>query len=79
MDLSFSVQALGCHHLASNDLTPGVHQFPAELDRAIATAKLASRGITIDHLTEDQTDTLSEILDADTFHSWGNDTEGAGS
>ena len=72
MDLSFSVQALGCHHLASNDLEPGVHQFPAELDRAIAIAKLASRGIVIDHLDEDQTDTLSEILDADTFHSWGN-------
>jgi len=72
MDLSFSVQALGCHYLATNNLAPGIHQFPAELDRAIATAKLASRGITLDQLSEDQTDTLSEILDADTFHSWGN-------
>ncbi len=72
MDLSFSVQALGCHHLASNDLEPGIHRFPDHLDRAIATAKLASRGITIDHLDDDQTDTLTEILEADTFHSWGN-------
>lgn len=71
MDLSFSVQALGCHHLASNDLAPGVHQFPAELDRAIAIAKLASRGISLDLLDVDQTDTLSEILDKDTFQSWG--------
>jgi len=71
MDLSFSVQALGCHHLASNDLEPGIHRFPAALDEEIARAKLASRGITLDHLEEDQTDTLSEILDADTFHSWG--------
>lgn len=71
MDLSFSVQALGCHYLASNNLTPGIHQFPAALDRAIATAKLASRGIKLDQLTEDQTDTLTDILEADTFQSWG--------
>lgn len=71
MDLSFSVQALGCHYLASQDLSPGVHPFPKELDHAIATAKLASRGITIDAVDDDQTDTLSEILDADTFASWG--------
>ena len=70
MDLSFSVQALGCHHLASTDLPPGVHPFPADLDRAIALAKLASRGLTIEKLADDQSDTLSEILDADTFHSW---------
>ncbi len=71
MDLSFSVQALGCHYLASTDLEPGVHAFPPELDRAIASAKLASRGITIEKLGDDQSDTLSEILDADTFESWG--------
>ena len=71
MDLSFSVQALGCHHLATTDLAPGVHAFPAHLDREIASAKLASRGITLDHVDDDQTDTLSAILDADTFHSWG--------
>lgn len=76
MDLSFSVQALACHHLASENLGPGVHRFPAELDGAIARAKLASRGITIDHLGDDQTDTLSEILEADTFHSWGTPPEG---
>lgn len=63
MDLSFSVQALGCHYLASHDLPAGVHRFPAELDEQIARAKLASRGIHLDSLGDDQTDTLSEILD----------------
>lgn len=48
MDLSFSVQALACHHLVNSDLPPGLHRFPAELDRAIAVAKLASRNITLD-------------------------------
>lgn len=34
MDLSFSVQALACHLLASQDLAPGLHPFPDELDRS---------------------------------------------
>ncbi|HET7847015.1 MAG TPA: adenosylhomocysteinase [Acidimicrobiia bacterium] len=71
MDLSFSVQALGCHLLASSDLPPGVHDFPKSLDEAIATAKLASQGIRLDVLDEEQTDTLSELLDAETRRSWG--------
>lgn len=70
MDLSFSVQALGCHLLASGGLAPGVHQFPIELDQAIATAKLASQGIRLDLLEEGQSDTLSELLEADTWWSW---------
>jgi adenosylhomocysteinase len=71
MDLSFSVQALGCHLLASSDLPPGVHEFPTALDEAIATAKLASQGIRLDVLEEGQTNTLSGLLDADTWRSWG--------
>ncbi|MEE8600970.1 adenosylhomocysteinase [Euzebya tangerina] len=67
MDLSFSVQALGCHLLAAADasgepLPPGVHDFPVELDDAIARAKLASRGISLDALDVSQTDTLSELF-----------------
>ncbi len=63
MDLSFSVQALGCHTLVTRGLAPGVHDLPAELDEAIATAKLASRGIELDAPDESQRDTLSGIFD----------------
>jgi adenosylhomocysteinase len=52
MDLSFSVQALAAHLLASSELGPGVHRLPAELDREIARTKLATLGI---ELPEPQT------------------------
>jgi adenosylhomocysteinase len=45
MDLSFSVQALAAHLLASAELPPGVQPFPEELDREIARTKLASLGV----------------------------------
>lgn len=45
MDLSFSVQALAAHLLASRRLEPGVQAFPAELDREIARTKLATLDI----------------------------------
>lgn len=62
MDLSFSVQAMACHLLAGGQLEPGVvHPFPAELDQAIAAAKLASRGIRLDALRAEQTDTLRGV------------------
>lgn len=48
MDLSFAVQALSAHHLASTSLEPGVHRFPADLDRDIARRKLASVGVELD-------------------------------
>jgi adenosylhomocysteinase len=54
MDLSFSVQALALHHLASNELAPRLHRLPAELDRAVARAKLAALGIKLDELTKAQ-------------------------
>ena len=47
MDLSFSVQALAAHLLASAQLPPGVQRFPEELDREIARTKLASLGVTL--------------------------------
>jgi adenosylhomocysteinase len=47
MDLSFSVQALAAHLLASTELPPGVQPFPQELDREIARTKLASLGVTL--------------------------------
>jgi adenosylhomocysteinase len=54
MDLSFSVQALAAHHLASTELPPGLHAFPRELDDAIARTKLATLGIELDDATEAQ-------------------------
>ena len=54
MDLSFSVQALAAHHLASRSLPPGLHAFPPELDDAIARTKLATLGIELDEPTEAQ-------------------------
>jgi adenosylhomocysteinase len=66
MDLSFAVQALGCHTLASSDLPPGVHEFPVELDREIATAKLASQGIRLDAIDEGASDTLSGLFPGET-------------
>lgn len=55
MDLSFAVQALAVHHLASTpDLAPGLHRLPVELDRAIAATKLATLGIELDELTAPQ-------------------------
>lgn len=53
MDLSFSVQALAAHLLASTQLPPGVQPFPEELDREIARTKLASLGITLPASTPD--------------------------
>ena len=71
MDLSFSVQAMGLHTLVTRDLAPGVHDLPGEVDRAIAAAKLASRGIRLDAPTEAQADTLTSLLDVDTFRQGG--------
>ena len=55
MDLSFSVQALAAHLLASaSDLRPGVQRLPEELDREIARTKLATLGVTLPEPTEAQ-------------------------
>ena len=48
MDLSFSVQALSAHHLASGRVPPGLNPFPDDLDREIARTKLATLGIELD-------------------------------
>ncbi|MEM8925848.1 MAG: adenosylhomocysteinase [Actinomycetota bacterium] len=63
MDLSFAVQGLGCHHLAANDLQPGVHVIPKALDDAIAAAKLAAHGIGLDTPGDHQRDTVDEWLE----------------
>jgi len=54
MDLSFSVQALSAHHLASGAAPPGLNRFPDELDSLIARTKLATLGIFLDDTTNAQ-------------------------
>jgi adenosylhomocysteinase len=54
MDLSFSVQALSAHLLASGGVPVGLNRFPDELDDLIARTKLATLGIALDDPTEAQ-------------------------
>jgi adenosylhomocysteinase len=56
MDMSFANQALALEYLASRDerLPVDVHVVPPEIDREVARLKLASMGIEIDTLTEEQ-------------------------
>jgi adenosylhomocysteinase len=54
MDLSFSVQALSAHLLASGRVPAGLNTFPDELDDRIARTKLATLGIELDDPTEAQ-------------------------
>ena len=56
MDMSFAIQALSAKYLVENrgKLKPGVVPVPAEIDSAVAFKKLATLGIRIDALTEEQ-------------------------
>lgn len=56
MDLSFALQALSTEYLALHhtELKPDVHQVPDEIDRIVASYKLASLNLSIDSLTHDQ-------------------------
>jgi adenosylhomocysteinase len=54
MDLSFSVQALSAHLLASGGVPVGLNRFPDELDDLIARTKLSTLGIELDDPTEAQ-------------------------
>ena len=56
MDMSFAVQALSAEYLAGHrgELQPGVIPVPRELDEAVARRKLASMGVEIDTLTDEQ-------------------------
>ncbi|MCL2747995.1 MAG: adenosylhomocysteinase [Oscillospiraceae bacterium] len=56
MDMSFAVQALSLRHMArhGSGLAPGVYDVPPEIDREVASLKLASMGLGIDALTPEQ-------------------------
>lgn len=61
MDMSFANQALATEYLLQHKgkLANGVHALPKEVDREIASLKLAAMGINIDTLTEEQAHYLS--------------------
>lgn len=62
MDMSFSNQALAVKYLVENKgkLERKVYQLPYEIDEYIAKLKLASLGVEIDELTEEQRRYLSQ-------------------
>jgi len=56
MDMSFANQALVAEYLAKHGKTlkPGVYDVPREIDEMVARLKLASMGVEIDTLTDEQ-------------------------
>ena len=56
MDVSFALQALCVEELVRNrdELTAGVHQVPAEIDREVGRLKLDALGVEIDQPTAEQ-------------------------
>lgn len=54
MDMSFANQALAAEYLVKNKLAIGVYKLPDHLDEEVARLKLASMGIRLDELTEEQ-------------------------
>jgi adenosylhomocysteinase len=56
MDMSFANQALCAEYMVANakDLGPGVYDVPEDIDAGIAKLKLATMGVRIDELTEQQ-------------------------
>ena len=61
MDMSFSDQALTAEFLVkeANNLTPGVHNVPTQIDKEVARLKLQSMGSEIDSLTPAQVEYLN--------------------
>ena len=61
MDMSFANQALCAEFMATNaeNMEPGVYEVPEEIDARIAELKLASMGVAIDALTDEQIAYLS--------------------
>jgi len=54
MDLSFALQLESAIHMAKNTMKPGLYDVPAEIDRAVMEAKLASLNIALDTMTPEQ-------------------------
>jgi adenosylhomocysteinase len=56
MDISFALQALAAEQLGTRpgELAPGVHPVSEDVDREVAALKLASLGVQIDTLSDEQ-------------------------
>jgi adenosylhomocysteinase len=59
MDVSFAVQALTLQWLTTQDLPPGVHEVPAEIDAEVARTKLAALRVELEPTTPEQQRYLS--------------------
>jgi adenosylhomocysteinase len=62
MDLTFATQALAVERLATSadQLPPGVHAVPADVEERVARQKLAALGVRCDQLTAAQEDYLRD-------------------
>ncbi|MBE6653949.1 MAG: adenosylhomocysteinase [Ruminococcaceae bacterium] len=59
MDMSFAIQAKGLEYLAKNPKKePKLYAVPAEIDKEVANVKLASMGLALDVLTDEQKEYL---------------------
>ena len=58
MDLSFSLQLLCLEKVLGDDLAPGLHGVPSELDQSVAKSFLKLKGISVEKLTGEQKDYL---------------------
>ena len=56
MDMSFANQALSAVYIVQHaaELAPGVYDVPEDIDKEVARLKLASMGVRIDELTDEQ-------------------------
>ncbi len=63
MDMSFAIQAKSLEYLVKNEgkLEKKVYQVPAEIDKEVATLKLASLGATLDTLSDEQKAYLAKV------------------
>jgi adenosylhomocysteinase len=61
MDLSFALQALSIEHIVKHreELSPGVHPIPREVDEMVAWAALEASGVEIDCLSDAQCEYLT--------------------
>ncbi|MFC1692376.1 adenosylhomocysteinase [Candidatus Latescibacterota bacterium] len=59
MAMSFCDQALGVEYGIRNELNPGVHKLPQELDMHVAELQLEAMDVTIDELTPEQIEYLN--------------------
>jgi len=59
MDMSFATQALTTEFMVKNKMPVDVHEVPEDIEQWIASAKLASMGINIDELTDEQKEYLA--------------------